>query len=394
MSIVNEWPMVKLGDLGRFISGGTPNRKRPEFYEGSIPWISSADLSDTGKISTRRSITEEAIASSATKLVPAHTILIATRIGVGKVAITSEEMCFSQDIVALVDIDEAIVSSSFLKHMILIARPYLQGIARGVTIKGISTSDLQRLELPLPPLDEQQRIAEMLNFSQQQLHLLETKRADLDSLKTESVDQVLDLNDRKTLPLKEIVEIQSGITKGRKVREGETLTETPYMAVSNVKDGYLDLQNVKTLPVTEAETTRFSLQAGDILLTEGGDPDKLGRGTVWREEIETCLHQNHIFRVRLPEDSQFTPEVLMAMLATKQARAYFFRSAKQTTGIASINKTQLSAVPVPVLTSEEIAKLSKLLNQVDAITEDLEKRQESSEELHNSLSTRAFAGQL
>src|SRR5699024_794065 len=166
MSSVNEWPMVKLGDLGRFISGGTPNRKRPEFYEGSIPWISSADLSDTGEISTRRAITEEAIASSATKLVPAHTILIATRIGVGKVAITSEEMCFSQDIVALVDIDEAIVSSSFLKHMILITRPYLQGIARGVTIKGISTSDLQRLELPLPPLAEQQRIDEILDQSQ------------------------------------------------------------------------------------------------------------------------------------------------------------------------------------------------------------------------------------
>ncbi|TVS22987.1 hypothetical protein EKI50_04395 [Corynebacterium sanguinis] len=388
MNKTNDWPMVELGELVKKTNETKGDSDIPVYsvtkHSGFVSDYFKKDVHS--KDQSKYKVVNEGEFAYATIHLDEGSIGIAPE----KAAVSPMYTTFR---IASPDVDPQFLLR-FLKSNVALSQYAILGTGSIERRKNINFEAFSRLTVPLPPLAEQQRIAEMLNFSQQQLHLLETKRADLDSLKTESVDQVLDLNDRKTLPLKEIVEIQSGITKGRKVREGETLTETPYMAVSNVKDGYLDLQNVKTLPVTEAETTRFSLQAGDILLTEGGDPDKLGRGTVWREEIETCLHQNHIFRVRLPEDSQFTPEVLMAMLATKQARAYFFRSAKQTTGIASINKTQLSAVPVPVLTSEEIAKLSKLLNQVDAITEDLEKRQESSEELHNSLSTRAFAGQL
>lgn len=252
----------------------------------------------------------------------------------------------------------------------------------------------KQIEIHLPPLAEQQHIAEILDVTQRQFDLLKAKKTHLASLRTELVDQILEADDRETVLLKEIAEIQSGITKGRKARKGEILTETAYMAVSNVKDGHLDLETVKTIPATEAEITRSRLKTGDVLLTEGGDPDKLGRGTVWRDEIEPCLHQNHIFRVRLPEDSRFTPEVLMAVLSTKQARAYFFRSAKQTTGIASINKTQLSAVPVPILTDSEIAKLSEALTQIDILSSYIEKRRIATERLHRALSTRAFAGQL
>lgn len=267
---------------------------------------------------------------------------------------------------------------------------------RGTTARrrSLTRDAFESLPVPLPPIAEQQRIAEILDVSKRQSDLLMARKIQLSDLRVGLVDQVLEVDDRMTVPLKEIAEIQSGITKGRKVREGETLTESAYMAVSNVKDGYLDLKTVKTIPVTEAEITRYRLQAGDVLLTEGGDPDKLGRGTVWRGEIEACLHQNHIFRVRLPEDSKFTPEVLMSMLSTKQARAYFFRSAKQTTGIASINKTQLSSVPVPILADHEIYKLSEALNQIDALNDNLEKQRVAFESLHSSLSTRAFAGQI
>lgn len=258
-----------------------------------------------------------------------------------------------------------------------------------------SVKDFLDLPIPvIPPLTEQQRIAEILDISQRQFELLDARKIHLDALRIGLVEKILTVDDRKTVPLKEIAEIQSGITKGRKVRNDEVLSETAYMAVSNVKDGHLNLETVKTLPVTDKEITRFRLLAGDILLTEGGDPDKLGRGTVWRGEIETCLHQNHIFRVRLAENSRYTPEVLMSMLATKQSRAYFLRSAKQTTGIASINKTQLSAVPVPILTDLEISKLTEILTQIELLTDKIEKNRTAAESLHRSLSARAFTGQL
>jgi type I restriction enzyme S subunit len=87
------------------------------------------------------------------------------------------------------------------------------------------------------------------------------------------------------------------------------------------------------------------LEAGDILLTEGGDPDKLGRGAIWRGEIDDCIHQNHIFRVRL-HDGGFRPDYVSALLGSAYGKRYFLKAAKQTTGIASINRTQLGHFPV------------------------------------------------
>ena len=82
--------------------------------------------------------------------------------------------------------------------------------------------------------------------------------------------------------------------------------EVPYLSVANVKDGYLDLSGVKTMVVSQRDLERYGLQVGDVLFTEGGDADKLGRGTVWQGEIEPCLHQNHVFAVRPQDDALFS----------------------------------------------------------------------------------------
>ncbi len=97
----------------------------------------------------------------------------------------------------------------------------------------------------------------------------------------------------RRVPLAEIADVSSGITKGR--RTTASTRAVPYLAVANVQAGHLALDNVKTIDATDAEVQRYALQPGDLVLTEGGDPDKLGRGTLWRGEIAECIHQNHIF---------------------------------------------------------------------------------------------------
>ena len=194
--------------------------------------------------------------------------------------------------------------------------------------------------------------------------------------------------------LSQISSVQSGITKGRKVQNGITLMPTPYMAVSNVKAGYLDLSEVKQIDASEAEVNRYQLQAGDILLTEGGDPDKLGRGTIWRNEIPGAIHQNHIFRVRINPDSGFTSEALMAILESTESKGYFLRSAKQTTGISSINKRQLSATPIPVLGKVQVEELTNMWHKIDEVIELYHRKLSLLQELQKSLATRAFAGLL
>jgi type I restriction enzyme S subunit len=146
------------------------------------------------------------------------------------------------------------------------------------------------------------------------------------------------------LPLKAACEIQSGITLGKDYR-GQTLREYPYLRVANVQAGHTNLTVVKTIRITKAEAARSMLQQGDVLMTEGGDPDKLGRGCVWDAQVAPCLHQNHIFAVR-PKQSQLVPHFLSALMGTSYARAYFQSTAKQTTNLATTNKTKIGQFKV------------------------------------------------
>ena len=145
-------------------------------------------------------------------------------------------------------------------------------------------------------------------------------------------------------PLKAVCEIQSGITLGKDYI-GQTTHEYPYLRVANVQAGHANLAVVKTIRVTKAEALRCTLQAGDVLMTEGGDPDKLGRGCVWDAQITLCLHQNHVFAVR-PNQSHLEPHFLSALMGTRYARAYFESTAKQTTNLASTNKTKIGQFAV------------------------------------------------
>ena len=172
--------------------------------------------------------------------------------------------------------------------------------------------------------------------------------------------------------LEDVAEIVSGVTKGRKL-VGRATTWMPYLRVANVQAGYLNLEEIKEIEVPVEEVDKYRLQPGDVVMTEGGDPDKLGRGTVWNGEIDLCLHQNHIFRVR-PNVEMLDSHYLKAYLGSKSAQKYFLRCAKQTTGIASINKTQLRAFPVPLPTLEEQRRIATILDKADAVRR---KRQEA-----------------
>ena len=99
------------------------------------------------------------------------------------------------------------------------------------------------------------------------------------------------------VPLENCAVVQTGAAKGRKFG-GAEVVQVPYLRVANVQDGYLDLAEMKTISIRRSELDRYRLQQGDVLMTEGGDFDKLGRGFVWRGQLKLCVHQNHVFAVR------------------------------------------------------------------------------------------------
>lgn len=293
------------------------------------------------------------------------------------------------------------LDKKFLLHFLLTPKQvaYVANRATGANLPRLSPKELAAMEIPLPPLEEQRRIAGILDAADALRRRRREALALLDTLPgaifAEMFGEVLYSEGRvvDAVPLSEVALIQSGITKGRRLKPGETTEETAYLAVANVQDKRLDLSNVKTIEATEKERERYALSAGDLLLTEGGDPDKLGRGTIWNDEIPGAIHQNHIFRVRVT-DEEVQPIFLSHLLSSPYGRGYFLRMAKQTTGIASINKTQLSAFPTILPTESEQIEFVEILRFYQAQKEQSISHLAQVETLFASLQSRAFAGEL
>lgn len=343
--------MARLGDVCTIVSGTTPKSSRPEYWDGDINWVTPAELNDDSDIvyESQRKITKQAVVDTSLKSFPAGTVLLSSRAPIGKVAIAGTEMYCNQGFKNLICSD--VIYNRYLYHFLKNKTEYLNSLGRGATFKEISKSIVEEIEIPLPPLEEQRCIAALLDKVSD---LIAKRRAQLDKLdllvKARFVemfgDMVLNPMNWPEQPLEDMADIVSGITKGRKTKETE-LIEVPYMAVSNVKDGYIDWTTVKTILATKAEIEQYRLLPGDVLMTEGGDPDKLGRGAIIQQPLENCIHQNHIFRVRLNENILLS-SYFAEFLHHQKAKQYFLRCAKQTTGIASINMRQLKGLPTLV----------------------------------------------
>lgn len=197
------------------------------------------------------------------------------------------------------------------------------------------------------------------------------------------------------LRLKFLAEVQSGIAKGKDV-EGIDTVSMPYLRVANVQDGYLNLEEVSYLPVAKSEVPRYLLKPFDVLMNEGGDYDKLGRGTIWHGEIEPCIHQNHVFAVRPHEkEDAFW---LAAITRTSYAKFYFMGRAKQSTNLASISQRNIMELPVLLPPREERNELLRAAAdheaKVDALVEHVKEHIELLREYKSALISEAVTGQI
>ena len=270
---------------------------------------------------------------------------------------------------------------------------HLEKYFSGATIPHIYFRDYQNEQFTLDDIGRQAEIIEILGRIEKIIENRKSQLQQFDNLvKARFIEMFGDmLINPKGLPeqrLDSLADIVSGITKGRKVKTDE-LYEVPYMAVSNVKDGYIDWTTVKTIMATAGEIDQYRLMPGDVLMTEGGDPDKLGRGAIINEPPKDCIHQNHIFRVRLKQDVLLS--IFMAQyLQQQKAKRYFLGCAKQTTGIASINMKQLSSLPVLVPPMKEQKEYAAFVSHVDKSKAVLQKALDEALLLFDSLMQQYF----
>ena len=191
---------------------------------------------------------------------------------------------------------------------------------------------------------------------------------------------------RKT-QLRHCATIKSGITLGKSYSKDTVLIERPYLRVANVQGGYVDLNDLATIQVTPDEDLKYRLHSGDVLMTEGGDRDKLGRGCVWHGEIEPCLHQNHVFAVQTNE-AVLLPEFLEYLTASDVGRSYFDVTAIKTTNLACTSSSKVLAFTIPLPPIEEqieivgfikkrSLELNKLIMKKELLVQELESYKKS-----------------
>ena len=262
---------------------------------------------------------------------------------------------------------------------------HLTPIFTGVSVPHVSPDQVASFRIPQPPLDEQRQIVAYLDVRCNQIdalivkqeQLIATLREDRTATITQAVSMGLapavDLVQPRNsalpacpkhwthqISLKRVAEVQTGLTLGKSVDPVEAV-DLPYLRVANVQTSGVELDEVKTVAVHRSEVTRYLLRTGDVLMTEGGDIDKLGRGCVWSGEISPCIHQNHVFAVRCKD--KLSSDFLVYLLDTAVARNYFFMTAKKTTNLASTNSTTLGAFTFSLPPRSEQDQIVEHLNE-------------------------------
>ena len=233
--------------------------------------------------------------------------------------------------------------------------------------------------MPVPPLAEQKNISSVLHKIQQAVEvegelarkMRELKKATLSELfaaglrgDSQKITQFGEVPEAwEIMPLSSCAYVQTGATKGREIPDADAL-EVPYLRVANVQDGHLDLSEMKTIRIRKSELDGLLLRRDDVVLTEGGDFDKLGRGFIWEGQIEQCVHQNHIFAVRVNRE-KLLPRYFAYLAQSPYGRAYFLSVAHKTTNLACINTTKLRSFPVLIPQLDEQEEIAEILGTLD-----------------------------
>lgn len=269
-------------------------------------------------------------------------------------------------------------------------------------------ADVRRMPVIVPSRSEQTAIAAFLDRETAKIDaLVEEQRRLIELLKekrqavishavTKGLDPMAVMRDSgvewlgqvpahwKVAPLRYIARVQTGIAKGKDL-DGKRSKRVPYLRVANVQDGHIDLTDVAEIEIAEGDLNRYLLKRGDVLMNEGGDFDKLGRGDIWRGQIDPCIHQNHVFAVR---PTGVSAEWLNLITSSSYAQYYFMSRSKQSTNLASISSRNVMDLPVVLPRGPEQADI---VEQIGTTALRLAKMREAAEDAVHLLQERRAA---
>lgn len=409
--IPDGWRVETLENVADYSTGRTPSRDNPKYWEESdaaVPWVS---ISDMKPFATVRS-TRERISASAfhevfrARCAPAGTLLMSFKLTIGRVATLGMDACHNEAIIALRP--KSGIDQRFLGYF-LSQIDYEDLQDRQIKGNTLNQEKIDRLSISLPPVAEQVTISDALDLARSALDCESRVEAATRQLKAAALRELFTRGLRRgpqresdfgavpdawrMVALDRCAAVQTGVAKGRTFLDTE-MVDVPYLRVANVQNGHLDLREMKLIRIRKSEVDRYRLQTGDVVLTEGGDFDKLGRGFIWRSEIDLCVHQNHVFAVR-PDRSRLLPEFFAYQAQSEYGRAYFLKVAHKTTNLACINSTKLKAFPVLIPpTLDEQKEIVEVLDAIDRKIDLHKRKRVVLEKLFNALLHKLVTGEI
>lgn len=393
-----EWKTAPLGELCDVIGGGTPSKRNRAFYSGNIPWATVRDMRQDVITETEYSITKEAVESSATNIIPAGNVIIATRVGLGKVCMLGQDTAINQDLRGIVPRDRSVLSVRFLFWWLKTMAGVIIAEGTGATVQGVKLPFVKSLQIPIPPLAEQQRIVGLLDEAFAGLATAqanaERNHSNARSLFDSHLESVF-AEMWKSSDVVTLAELASDITDGDHLPPPKSPTGVPFITIGNIvkQTRQIDFSDTFTVPrkYYDALKAHKKPRAGDVLYTVTGS---FGIPVMVPEGVEFCF-QRHIglVRPRTDTNSSWLYYLLLSPQIFKQASDGATGTAQRTVSLKLLRSFEVPKVALKKQ-EEAVERLDALSEEVRRLATLFSRKQAALTELKQSLLHQAFTGNL
>ena len=349
-----------LGEVCSFAGGGTPSRKVPEYFTGSIPWATVKDFKQFRIADTEEHITEEAVANSATNIVEAGTVLLVSRVGLGKVAIADTRIAINQDIKALTPRSD--ILPEYLFWFLLSKAPDIERMGTGATVKGVTLNDIKAIPIPVPSLPEQRRIIDLLSRAEGILRL----RREAEQKAAELIPSLFlhmfgdPATNPKEWPIRTVREIVARFEGGKNLQAGsENGSAYRILKVSAVTSGqYLESES-KPTPNGYSPPSTHIVQAGDMLFSRANTEELVGATAIVEATNGKTLLPDKLWRFVWAEPVE--PIYMYSLFQSRHVRRELGKLSSGTSAsMRNISQAKLFELPLPVAPYEKQKAYAKL----------------------------------
>jgi len=409
VKIPEEWEVKKIKDAGRVVTGKTPPTKKKELWNGDIPFITPADFRGTPYVyHTERRVTKE-WAEVSKVLLPPKTVLVVCIGSIGEVALTFTESVTNQQINAIIPFDN--VDPEFIYYSMKLYGPMLKTWAGTVAMPIVKKSLFEKFQIPLPPLEEQKKIAEILRTIDEAIQAVDESIAKLERLKRGAMEELLtrgightrfkevELNGRRMkIPEEWKIEklgallllLRNGLTK----RQNKLGNGYPVTRIETIANGCINPDNVGYVEnVTPIEIEKYRLIPGDILFSHINSLEHIGKTAIYEGKPKLLLHGMNLLLIRA-NPTKIYPYYLLMILRFYRAKSLFRNIAKKAVNQASINQTELKKLEIPLPPLSEQKKIAEILRTIDEAIETKRQKKEKLERMKRAVMEKLLTGEI